>query len=375
MRFGPRLLTFLVVAILAASALLIAACGNDDDSGADDPGTGNGDDTAATDTPADDTDVSEGDRADASGSITVYSGRSEELIGPIIDRFEEDTGIQVNVRYGDTPELAATILEEGSNTPADVYIAQDAGSLGLLANENMLAAIPGDILGRVGTEYRAENDTWVGLSGRARVVAYNTEMVDPDELPGSILDFTDPEWEGRIGWAPTNASFQSFVTGLRVVEGEDTAREWLEGIRANNPREYPNNTSTVEAVASGEVEVGFVNHYYLFRFLEERGEEFESRNYYFEDGDIGGLMNVAGTAILQNTDNQLAAERFIEYMLEEEAQDYFATETFEFPLVTGVEVSFDVPALGDLDPVAIDLTDLEDLRGTIELLQETGVLP
>jgi iron(III) transport system substrate-binding protein len=378
MRSLSRLSLVIHFSVVMLLLLAFVACGDGD--GTSDPApTDETDSTpAASRTPAgnESPKPDPNDRTQASGSITVYSGRAEALIGPIIVRFEQDTGIEVRVRYAGTPELAATIIEEGRRSPADVYIAQDAGSLGLLSKEGFLSALPQDILDRVTRSYRAENGAWVGLSGRARVVAYNVDQVDPATLPSSILGYAEPEWCcGRIGWAPTNGSFQAFVTALRVVHGEDAAREWLEGVKANQPREYPNNTTTVRAVATGEAEVGFVNHYYLVRFLAEEGEGFGARNSYFDNGDIGGLMNVAGAAILNSARNPLAAERFIEYLLQETAQEFFATETFEFPLVANVKVSFNIPTLHELQPVAIDLTNLDDLRGTIELLQETGVLP
>ncbi len=306
--------------------------------------------------------------------MVIYSGRNEELVGPIIERFEEESGIDVEVRYGDTAELAATILEEGENSPADVFFAQDAGALGALSDRRLLSELPEDVLGRVEERFKDPEGRWVGVSGRARVVAYNTEALSEEDLPGSILDFTDPEWEGRIGWAPTNGSFQAFVTALRLIEGEDVAREWLEGIEANDPRTYENNIAILEGVASGEVEVGFVNHYYLFRKLEEEGEGFEARNYYLQNGDPGALINVAGLGVLGNTDSTAEAEEFLEFMLSEEAQQYFADETFEYPLVEGVQPNGELVPLSEIESPEIDLGDLDDLQGTLDLLREMGVL-
>jgi iron(III) transport system substrate-binding protein len=310
-----------------------------------------------------------------SDSVTVYSGRSETLIAPILEQYNDEAEVGIQVRYGGTPELAATILEEGDNSPADVFFAQDAGSLGALANEGLLEPLPDDILEMVAPEYRSPDGLWVGISGRARVVVYNTETIDPGDLPGSIHGFVDDEWEGRIGWAPTNASFQSFVTALRVLEGEDAAREWLLGIKANNPTDYANNTSVVEAVANGEVEVGFVNHYYLYQFLAEAGEGFTARNHYFDAADPGGLVNIAGVAVLGTSGNKEAAYDFIRYLLSPDAQAYFADETYEFPLVAGVETAVDLPPLDSIAQPDMDLSDLDDLRGTVQLLEDTGVLP
>lgn len=319
--------------------------------------------------------VLSGCTSDDGDTLTVYSGRTQSLVQPLLERYNEASGVRLRVRYGGTPELAATILEEGSNSAADVFFAQDAGSLGALDDEGMLVKLPDDILAMVPPAFRSPDGTWVGVSGRARVVAYNTDVVTPEDLPRSILEYTDPQWRGRIGWAPTNASFQAFVTGLRQLVGEDAARDWLLGIKANDPVEYPNNTTLVQGVANGEVDVGFTNHYYLYRFLEEQGEGFKARNFFFTGGDPGGLINVAGVGVLATSKNQEAAFDFVRYLLSESSQQYFAEETFEYPLVPGVAVSADLPPLESLEPPEIDLSDLDDLRGTIELLQETGVLP
>jgi iron(III) transport system substrate-binding protein len=308
------------------------------------------------------------------GTLVIYSGRSEELVGPVFEQFEERSGIDVQVRYGDTAELAATILEEGENSPADLYFAQDPGALGALQDEGRFQPLPQDVLDRVHQRFRSPDGVWVGTSGRARVVAYNTEELSEGDLPPSILDFTDPKWEGKIGWAPTNGSFQAFVTALRVLEGEDVAREWLAGIQANDPFEYPDNLTAVEGVASGEVQVAFVNHYYLFQVMEEQGEDVPVRNYYLKNGDPGALVLAAGCGILDTAENPEAAREFLRYVLSAEAQQYFADETFEYPLVEGIEINEELVPLSEIQSPNIDLSDLDDLQGTLELLQETGVL-
>ncbi|MDQ2676015.1 MAG: iron ABC transporter substrate-binding protein [Actinomycetota bacterium] len=317
-------------------------------------------------------------RADGSfsageGDLVVYSGRTEELVGPIIERFSEETGIEVAVRYGDTAEMANLILTEGENSPADLYFAQDAGALGAVAAEGLLAELPADVLDQVEERFRSPDGQWVGLSGRSRVVAYNTDNVDPADLPDTIFGFTDPEWSGRIGWAPTNGSFQSFVTALRVLEGEDRAREWLEGIQANEPNVYEGNNPALEAVIAGEIDVAFINHYYLMQRLAE-DPDVPAANYFVPGGDPGALVNVAGVGILETADQADAAEQLVEFLLSEEAQSYFAEETKEYPLAAGVEPDPELPPLSDIATPDIDLSDLSDLEGTLELLQDVGVL-
>lgn len=346
----------LLAAPLAAVSLALAACGTPAD-----PATGDVTSPAAS------------HDGHAEGPITVYFGRSEELVGPLLAQFTDATGIEVEARYGDTAEMASLILTEGENSPADVFFAQDAGALGAVAGEGLLAQLPSELLDRVDARFRSPDGEWVGVSGRARVVAYNTDTVSEADLPDSIFGFTDPEWSGRIGWAPTNGSFQAFVTALRVIEGDDRAREWLEGIQANDPNVYEGNNPALDAVAAGEVDVAFINHYYLMQRLSE-DPDISAANYYLTGGDPGALVNVAGVGILGTSENADAAQELVEFLLSEEAQTYFATETKEYPLVEGIEPDADLPPLSEIGTPEIDLSDLSDLEGTLELLQEVGIL-
>ncbi len=308
---------------------------------------------------------------DAAPSLTLYSGRSEDLIQPLLDRFIQDTGIRVQVRYGPTAEMAATILEEGRRSPADVFLAQDSGALGALARAGRLVPLPEDVLQEVPSKFRSPQGVWVGVSGRARVVVVNPERVAEDELPESVHGFTDPRWRGRVGWAPTNASFQAFVTAMRVTEGEAATRAWLEAMQANQPRAYPRNTAIVTAVAAGEVDVGLTNHYYLPTMQRERGGRMSARNHFLGRGT---LVNVAGVAVLDTARDVDAARTFVRYLLSDDAQAYFAGTTSEYPLARAAEAPADLPPLDDLDTTDIDLSRLEDIDGTVRLLQELRIL-
>ncbi len=311
---------------------------------------------------------------DSSETLTIYSGRSEDLIAPLIEQFSAATGVNVEVRYGSSAEMAATILEEGDNSPADVYISQDAGTLGAVGAEGRLRVLTPDVLERVAAQFSAADGTWVGLSGRARVLVYNTELVSVDELPASLVDLANPEWSGRIGWAPTNASFQSHVTALRLLLGEDATRAWLEGLVANGAVPYENNRAVVQAVIDGEVQVGLVNHYYLLGFLAEN-PDLPAANYFFPAGDVGELVNVAGAGVVSTSDTPALAERFILYLLGADAQTYFRDETYEYPLAAGVQPNEILPPLDTLVMPELDLSDLNDLQGTLELLSSVGATP
>ena len=310
---------------------------------------------------------------DEQQKLVIYSGRSESLVGPIIEQFKVASGIDVDVRWGSTPELAATLLEEGKNSPADVFFAQDPGGLGAVIN--MLAPLPGDVTANIAPNLRDPSDRWVGISGRVRVIVYNPDRIDSADIPDDMMEFTNPEWKGRIGWAPTNASFQTMVTAMRKIWGEEKTRQWLEGILANQPVEYERNTMILAGVAAGEVDIGFSNHYYLYRFLQEEGEGFRARNHFQSGGGPGSLMMVAGAGVLETSKNKDAAVKYISFMLSPVAQQYFATQTNEYPLVEGVITPGDLPPLKDLISADVPLSELSDLKGTVDLLRQVGALP
>ena len=309
------------------------------------------------------------------GELVVYSGRSETLVGPVVEMFESATGINVSVKYGSTSEIAATLTEEGKNTSADVFFAQDPAGLGAVAAEGILAPLDQDILALVPEWARSRGGLWIGISGRARTVVYNTDAVKPSQLPPTLEGFADPAWRGRIGWAPTNGSFQAMVTAMRLVWGEDRTRTWLAAIEANDPRLYPSNTPVVAAAVAGEIDVGFVNHYYLHRFLAEEGEGLTARNHHLTGGGPGSMVMVAGVGVVAGALNATEAAAFIEFMLSEPAQQYFADQTHEYPLVEGVRLGALVTPTADLNIPDIDMADLSDLIGTQAMLRDLGIIP
>jgi iron(III) transport system substrate-binding protein len=269
---------------------------------------------------------------------------------------------------------AATIAEEGDNSPADVFFAQDPGSLG--AVDPQLEELPQATLDRVAARFRDAEGRWVGTSGRTRVLAYNTDRVQESDLPASVLELTRPEWKGRVGVAPTNASFQAFVTAMRLSLGDERTREWLEALRANGAKTYEKNLPIVEAVAAGEVDVGLVNHYYLALVKEEQPDA-PVANHLFEAGDPGTLVSVAGAGVLASTDQRDDAEAFVEFLLSEDAQRFYVdqAEENEYPLVAGIDPPAGLVPLDEIQGPDVELTAFgAELESTVELLRETGWL-
>jgi iron(III) transport system substrate-binding protein len=316
---------------------------------------------------------------DAEGSsedaLVIYSGRNENLVAPLLDRLEEEVGVPVEVRYATSSELAAQLLEEGEGTEADVFFSQDAGALGALGKAGMLAPLDEATTSRTLERFRDAEGRWVPTSARARVVAYDPEQVPEVAQMTTIDDVLDPAYAGKVAYAPTNASFQSFVTALRVTKGEEGARQWLEAFAANDPQVYDNNIAILDAVDSGEVPLGLINHYYWFEKAAEVGEdEMQVQLHYLPGGDAGSLINVAGAGVIEGTDRADAAAAAVEFLVSDEAQQYFADTTAEYPVVEGVTTTeHDLVPLEQLAGSQVDLNDLDTLEDTLALLEEVGL--
>lgn len=309
-------------------------------------------------------------------TLTIYSGRNEALVGPLIQRFEEQSGIDVTVRYGDSGELAATLLEEGDNSPADVFFSQDPASLGSVAIEGMFTPLADTLLGRVPERFSDEAGRWLGVSGRVRVVVYDASEVDPSSLPASEAGFVTDEWEGRVAIAPTNGSFLAFVAAKILLDGEQATLDWLEAMADNSAPTYSKNSVIVAAVDDGEVDAGLVNHYYLFRRIAEEGaDNVVASNYFLPGGSAASLVMPAGVGIIAGTPEESAAEEFVEFLLSVESQEYFAQETFEYPLVDGVAAHPDLPPLASLSTPNLNLSELASVLGrATDLVARAGLL-
>jgi iron(III) transport system substrate-binding protein len=367
-------------AVLCGVTIAVTTCGDDDadtdgDSGemAPEPGADADSDSGAM-TEAAAFSCDDVPESDIGGDLTIYSGRTEELVAPLLECFEERSGIDVTVRYAGSEELALQISEEGESTGADVFFSQTSGGLGFLEGEGRLVELPTATLDQVPDEYESPEGMWVGTSGRVRVFVYNTETVDEAEQPATIDDVLDPKWEDRLAVAPSNASFQDFIAAMVLERGEDGAAAFLDGLADLDPRIEANNVAIVDAVGRGEVDAGLVNHYYGVIALKE-DPTLPIANHFFPPGDLGSFVLVAGAAILDSgEDHQEQAQAFVDFLLSPPAQEYFSSETGEYPLVDGVAPPEGLPDLSSVGIPGYDEGRLgEAIEDAARLIEESGL--
>lgn len=337
--------------LLATAAILgLTACGFDT---ADD---GGGSDEPATE------------------GVTLYSGRIPAAIGGAVDGYEARAERDVQVRYADTADLAATLIEEGDASPADVFFAQEPGAISAVAEAGLLAELPRDVLELVPPRFRDPEGRWVGVTGRARVIAYSRDRVTSSELPPSPFGLTAPRWENRVGWSPASSSMQEYVTALRARYGDDRTREWLEAMVANGAQDYKDNVSIRDAIAAGEIDAGLINHYYVAQAVAEEGPDYPVA-VHFPPGGLGSLMLLTSVGVLDSSDRKPEAFDFVRSLLSPPSQGFFTSSAKEYPLARGVEPdpALEVP-LAEVPTTSAELVDLRELQATIELMQESGAL-
>lgn len=353
----------LSLALVALTAVISTACGSD---AATIPN--NLDGAAAT--------IYGDDCQEATGQeVTIYSGRSEDLVQPVLDAFECATGISTSTNFGDPTDLALALTEEGDRTPADVFLSKSPGAVGFLRNEGLLAPLSNEITSLVDDRNVAADNTWVGITGRQRVLVYNVDQVDDGELPSSIFELTDDAYRGRVGIPATNGSFQDWFTVFRAQEGDDVAIEWLDAMVANDAIKTESNRPTVDAVGRGEFDFGLVNHYYNYQEAEALGDDHRAENHTFASDDIGSLIIVTAAGITAASDEVEASEELITFLLAEEAQSFFTNDTLEYPLAAGVEPADVLPSLaGDGAAFDVDFDSLGNgLERTVEIIDESGI--
>ena len=305
---------------------------------------------------------------DLEGELQIYSGRSEFLVNELIS-FLDDTypDFEPVVRYGSGSDLVNQLINEGEGTPADVFYTVDSGGLGALADEGRTRSLSAEVTDPVRDEFHT--DQWVGTSGRARSVPFNTNAYSASEIPADVMTF--PEFEGDMGWAPSYPSCQGFVTAMRQIEGDEATREWLQGVVDAGIESYPDEYAVSQAVANGELDAGFANHYYIQRVLD--GSPNAPIQTAFTSGDAGSIFDVAGAAVIDQTERAEMAETFVRHLLSAEAQEYFAVETFEYPVIPEVDPVGGLPPIDELDVPDLRLAELSDVQATIDLMREVGI--
>lgn len=340
-----------------------------------------------------------GDTSD--DELVVYSGRSQGLVDPLVEDFKEQTGIDIEVRYGNDAELLAVMSEEGDQSPADIYWANTTGALANASQEGKLVALP-DSLTSKPASYTSSSGEWIPVTVRFRTLAYNPNEVDPDDLPKSVMDLPDmDEFEGRVGWTPTYSSFYDFMTSMRLIEGDDTAAEWIEGMKTLDPKDYSSNTPMLQALAGGEIDIALTNHYYILRMKHGSnggqsadtdtdtdsdsdtstggGEQYSDatvETYHFEEGDVGNLAMVTGAAQLTTAKDSEKAQQFLSFLLSQQAQEFAAESVHEYPVIRDVELPDYMLGAEDAFKLSpeYDYEQLKQLEGTLDLLREAGLI-
>lgn len=333
--------TLLLPLLLAATTLVLAGCGSS--------GSGN--------------------------QLTLYSGQHEQTTALLVSAFERQTQIKVAVRFGDEASLAQQILQEGSSSPADVFYSENSPALEALREHGMLAAVDPATLAAVPRADSAADGSWVGVSGRISALVYNTRLLTPATLPGSILELAEPRFKGKLGFAPSETDFQPLLEAIIVRDGEAAAERWLKGLQAN-ARPYPDNETAVTQVNNGESQLAPVNHYYWYRLRAELGAGgTHSALHYFDAGDIGTLINVSGAGVLASSSHRNDAQAFLAFLVSAAGQQAIAqSNSYEYPLRPGVAPASGLTPLASLHPLTIPPSQLGDGSRALALEQKIGLL-
>ena len=308
-------------------------------------------------------------------TLTLYSAQHPQMVGEITADFTRLTGIDVRTRTGEAPEIASQIVQEGAASPADVYFTENSPELVLLDEKGLLAPVDKATLAAVPARDSAATGDWVGVLARENVLAFDPDLIKPAALPSSLLDLAQPEWKGRVAIAPTDADFLPLVAAIAHLKGRDAALNWLRAMKAN-AQVFDDDEGVVAAVDRGAVATGIINSYYWARLHQEKGAATRSAIHHFGGGDVGGLINISGAAVLRSSKHAAAAQRFLAFLVSRPLQARLARENvdFEYPLVPGVPANPLLRPFDELDPPPVSVTQLGDDRESAKLLREAGLL-
>lgn len=309
-------------------------------------------------------------------TLTLYSAQHPQVNAMLVAAFTKKTGIQVRLHEGEGPDVASQIIQEGADSPADVFFTENSPELNLLDEKGLLAPVDKGTLAQVPAKYSAADGDWLGVLARENVLAWNPALIKQSELPASLLDLAKPEWKGKLGFAPSDSDFLPLVSAVIKQYGKTRALAWLEGLKANGTI-YQDDEGAVAAVARGSVAVAIINNYYWYRLETELGpKKIDSKIYHFKNGDIGGLINISGAAVLKSSKNQAAAQKFLAFLVSKPAQEMLGRSDidFEYPLRPGVPPNPELTPFKDLQPPAINASTLGDDQEAGTLLQQAGLI-
>jgi iron(III) transport system substrate-binding protein len=310
-------------------------------------------------------------------SITLYNGQHVQTTDVLVTAFERATGITVNVRSGDEDDLANQIVVEGSHSPADVIFTENSPALEYLQSKGLLAPVDTSTLSDTPSRYSSPEGDWVGVSARVSVLIYNPSLISESQLPTAVLGLADPKYNGKLAFAPSETDFQPIVTSVAAAYGKSEALTWLEGIKANaGDHIYPDNETVANEVNRGAVAFGVVNQYYWYRLRAQVGaSSMHSDITYFSARDPGYVIDVSGAGILKSSRNQSAAQRFLAFLVSPQGQQIIShSDSFEYPIASGVTTSQPETPFADLQPNGITIAELGDGSGAIALLNQAGLL-
>ena len=309
-------------------------------------------------------------------ALTLYNAQHEQTVDTLVAGFEKATGIQVKVHSGDGPEVANQIIQEGANSPADIFFTENSPEIAVLDEKGLLAPVDPKTLAEVPAKYSAPDGNWVGVLAREDVLAYNTKMISESQLPKSLMDLADPAWKGKVAIAPSDNDFLPLVNAVLVTKGHDATLAWLKGLKAN-AQIFDDDEGVVAAVNRGAVATGIINNYYWARLHAELGDaKTQSAIYHFTNGDIGGLINISGAGVLKTSKDPVDAQRFLAYLVAADTQKTLADNTvvFEYPLHPGVAPNPILKPFDELQPPDVSVAQLGDDAQVVNLLTEAGLL-
>lgn len=308
--------------------------------------------------------------------ITLYAGQHQQLVRMIVSAFEKQTGIHVKVRQGEGPELANQIIQEGKQSPADVYFTENSPELMRLEEKGLLAPVDKHTLNQVPSRYNSPKGDWVGVLARENVLTYDPKLINKSRLPNSLMDLVKPRWKGKIAIAPSDSDFLPLVRAVVVKEGRSQALKWLKGLK-RNAQIYQDNEGVAAAVNKGAVAVGIINNYYWYRLRQQVGRyHMQSRLYHFSHGNVGALVNISGAGVLKSARHPQEAQRLLAFMVRKSTQRMVAHSDvdFEYPLHPGVTANPQLKPFKKLRPPSITVGQLGDNHQAMQLLQQVGLL-